>query len=224
MMGRLLDGRTPVRSEGYYLLKDQNEVVFSQSPPDHTELVTLESFTNALVEGCKQVVRSFAESSENKEVYAVSLDLFYRTFPDTLRLDEQFAEEMIRNRQLSVGDSIAYWSDAIHSDYALEPPFTYLKPAMEVFVQLEHYGSELTEECLDRLAELSSLDNLDRRDYEKMAFYIEALYFCGPFTVFCGPFTVEQKEVCIGISQKLTKEDEDDVLNEYAKELASIAS
>ncbi|WP_182914251.1 DUF4303 domain-containing protein [Paenibacillus sp. 1011MAR3C5] len=367
MIGRLLDGRTSIRNEGYYIMDDQNEVVFSKKAPIYTEIVTIERFTDALAEGCRHVLRSFAETSDNKQVYAFSLcadeyssiyvymntiscfektlekyqsknadykkqdriqslkyncgdfdfqfwqdhmgqngryvslfesiayrsedvdkgefeqaiagtavvafeagiiengyyvcaleamqrlvdegafdilnkaddfiaytftrndyldyglvmrktierDLFYRVFPDIQKSDEQFNEEMNRNRQLSVIDSIAYWSDAIHSDYSLEPPFTYVKPAMEVFVQLEHFGNELAKECLERLTALASLNSFDRKDYERLGFYIEALYFC-------GPLTSEQTKQCIEIGLKLTEAG--DILIEYAKELEAIAS
>lgn len=368
MIGRLLDGRTSIRNEGYYILDDQNEVVFSKSAPIQTEVVTLERFTEALAEGCRDVLRSFAETADNKQVYAFGLcadeyssiyvylntmscfektlgeyqsrnekykkqdhiqslkyncgdfdfgfwqdhmgqnrryvalfesianraadvnkeepeqayagtavvafeagiiengyyvcalkamqrlvnegafdildktddfiayaftrddctdygfvmrktidrDLFYRVFPDIQELDEQFNEEMNRNRHLSVADSIDYWSDAIHSDYSLEPPFTYIKPAMEIFLQLEHFGNELAKECLERLTALASLDHFDRKDYERLGFYIEALYFC-------GPLTSRQLKQCMEIGLKLTEVGEE-VLIEYAKELEVIAS
>ncbi|MFD0960700.1 hypothetical protein [Paenibacillus chungangensis] len=61
MIGRLLDGRSSIPNEGYYI---------------------------------------------------------YRVFPDIRELDEQFNEEMNRNRLLSVADSNEYWSDAIDSDYS----------------------------------------------------------------------------------------------------------
>ncbi|MEK3885649.1 DUF4303 domain-containing protein [Paenibacillus sp. PL2-23] len=368
MIGRLLDGRTSIRNEGYYILDDQNEVVFCREAPNQTEIVTLERFTDALAEGCRNIIRSFSETSDNKQVYVFALcadeynsirvyantkscfektlqeyqtrnadyekqdriqslkyncgdfdfefwqdhmglsgryislfesiayqaadvdkgdyeqpiagtaviafeagiiengyyvcalealqrlvneeafdildksddfiayaftrddytdygfvmrktidqDLFYRVFPDIKELDEQFNEEMNRNRNLSVGDFIDYWSDAIDSDYSLEPPFTYIKPAMEIFLQLERFGNELAKECLERLAALASLDHLDRKDYARLGFYIEALYFC-------GPLTSNQLKQCMEIGTKLSEAGEE-VLIEYAKELDAIAS
>jgi hypothetical protein len=368
MIGRLLDGRSSIPNEGYYILDDQNEVVFSKNVPNQTEIVTLERFTDALAEGCRNILRSFAETSDNKQVYVFALcadeynsiyvytntiscfentleeyqsrnddykkqdriqslkyncgdfdfqfwqdhmgingryislfesianrasdvdkresqqpiagsaviayeagiiengyyvcaleamqrlvnedafdilnrtddfiayaftgddctdygfvmrktidrDLFYRVFPDIRELDEQFNEEMNRNRHLSVANSIEYWSDAIHSNYSLEPPFTYSKPAMEIFLQLEHYGNELAMECLERLTALASLDHLESKDYERLGFYIEALYFC-------GPLTSNQLKQCMEIGIKLTEAGEE-VLIEYAKELEAIAS
>jgi len=73
MLGRLLDERTPLKNEGYYILNRDNQVIYDIKPPIQGEIVTIESFTNVLVEGCKQILHSFADSPENKEVYAVSL-------------------------------------------------------------------------------------------------------------------------------------------------------
>ncbi|MGI2294448.1 hypothetical protein [Paenibacillus sp. GXUN7292] len=53
--------------------------------------------------------------------------LVLQGIPGYSGIDEQFNEEMNRNRHLSVANSIDYWSDAIHSDYSLEPPFTYIQ-------------------------------------------------------------------------------------------------
>ncbi|WP_171056336.1 DUF4303 domain-containing protein [Paenibacillus sinopodophylli] len=349
------------------MIDDQNEVVFCKKPPAEVEIVTLGDFTNALVEGCKQVICSFAKTSDNKDVYAFNLytdehkficvymntlsyfentlakyqdryenyyeqheiqslkynsgdfdlqfgqdhmgeygryvtqfetiaycasdidkehaeqamegvpvvafeagiiedgyyvcaieamqrlvnedafnsldktdnfiayastgedgldydivmrktidaNLYYLVFPEMKESDEKFDEAINESKHLTVSDAISYWTDIIHNNNSLEPSFTYIKPTMEIFVQLERFGSELAQECLDKLTELPSLENLDNADYEKIGFYIEALYFC-------GSFTPEQMKQCVQIEQRFLEGD--DILIECANELKAIVS
>ena len=366
-LGRLLDGRTPLRSDGYYILNDNDQVIYVTQPPTQGEIVTIESFTSALIKGCKQIIHSFADSPDNKEVYAVSLyadehrsfyfylntlmcfnntlgeyqsknqeyfnkdriislkynygdfdfqfwqehmgeygryitlfekiadtaldmskdesaiivegvpivafeagiiedgyyicalramqqliaenvfdvlnktddfiacastgndyldyglvmrktineELFYRVFPDIKETDMQFEEAMKQYKHLSVADSIAYWSEAILSDYNLEPPYSYNKPEMEVFVQLEHFGNALAKECLERLSELARLDSIDMKNYKWVTFYVEALHFS-------GKLTTDQMEECKKIAVRLGEVDTD--LVDTARELVTLAS
>jgi hypothetical protein len=72
-IGRLLDERTPIYQEGYFVLCENNEAKFSLEKPEEIEVVTSDSFVNSLVEGCKNVINSFATSRDNKNVYAFNL-------------------------------------------------------------------------------------------------------------------------------------------------------
>lgn len=73
MLGRLLDGKTPIHKKGYYILCEDNIVRFSPNRPQNVETVHAQQFVDALVNGCKEIIRSFSNSPDNKEVYAFSL-------------------------------------------------------------------------------------------------------------------------------------------------------
>jgi hypothetical protein len=144
----------------------------------------------------------------------IDQELFYRVFPDLNELDTQFEEAMKQNMNLSVTDSIAFWSEAIEKDYRLEPPFTYSKSEMDVFVQLEQFGNVLAIECLDKLTELARLNSIDMKSYKWVTFYIEALHFA-------GKLTEDQAEQCKKIAVRLAEVDNDMI--DSAKELEALA-
>jgi hypothetical protein len=73
-------------------------LIIFQYKPDHIEIVTSESFVNTLVKNSKAVISSFAERSENKDVYVFNLqaDEFYNIniYINTL---EGFQQTLERN-------------------------------------------------------------------------------------------------------------------------------
>jgi hypothetical protein len=72
-LGRLLEERTPIDKDGYYLLCRGSIARYSRDIPSNIEVVTADSFINALVEGCKIAIQAFASSPKNKDVYAYNL-------------------------------------------------------------------------------------------------------------------------------------------------------
>jgi len=128
MLGRLLDDRKQLNIEGYYILCEDDQVIYDIEPPIQGEIVTIGRFTNALVEGCKQIIRSFADRPENKEVYAVSLYadehkniyLYLNTlgrFNETLRRyqsnnQEYFERDRIISLKYNCGDfDFQFWQE-----------------------------------------------------------------------------------------------------------------
>ncbi|REK75067.1 DUF4303 domain-containing protein [Paenibacillus paeoniae] len=367
MIGRLLDGRTPVASTGYYMLDEDGQVSYSTIRPS-VEVTTLESFTDALVEECKRIIQEFADSADNKEVYAFNLytdehrglyvymntescfketlssyqnekedeydrdrtiqlkynsgdfdfqfwfdtasesgrhidhfvkvhsavsyesketieeavigvpvaaiesgviddgyyvcvlntvkrliadqafgllnttsdfiafaacgddyvdysitmrktideDLFYQVFPDVKELDSKFEEVMKGNENLSLAESIAYWSDGILRESLGSEPYSFQKPFMEIFVQLSRFGNELAQESIERLTEIAAdLQGFDGEVREKMSFYLEALHFS-------GKLTPEQAEQCDAIADRL--EDADEAFRDEANMLRTFVS
>ena len=110
-LGRLLDERIPIRSEGYYILNDDDQVLYRTNPPTQGEIVTIESFTEALFEGCKQIVHTFAQGPDNKEVYALSLysdehRSFYVYLNTIKRFKETLSSYQSRNQEYSERDNI----------------------------------------------------------------------------------------------------------------------
>jgi len=73
-LGRLLDGRTPFDREGYYVLYEDDSAGYSVDKPGRAEIVRAADFVQALTEGCKTAIRTFAASADNKQVYALNLD------------------------------------------------------------------------------------------------------------------------------------------------------
>ncbi|MFF2885885.1 DUF4303 domain-containing protein [Paenibacillus sp. NPDC057967] len=354
MIGRLLDGRTPVSSTGYYMLDEEGQVSYSTTRPE-VEVTTLADFTDALVEGCQRKIQEFAGSADNHEVYAFNLytddhrglyvymntescfketlssyqsdnpdyndrdhiiqlkysqgdfdfqfwfegtdgparhidnfgkiasavsydsrenfeeavigapvaaiesgviengyfvcvlravqqliadhafdvlnttsdfiafatsgndytdynitmrktidkDLFYQVFPDVKESDAKLEEAMKDNENLSLAESIAYWSDAIDRESLEFEPYSFMKPFMEIFVQLSHFGNELAQESIERLTEIAAgSQGFDQEAYNKMSFYLEALHFS-------GTLTPEQAEQCRVIANRLEEADKE---------------
>ncbi|WP_165452650.1 DUF4303 domain-containing protein [Paenibacillus thalictri] len=366
-IGRLLDERTPIDQEGYFVLCDDNEAKFSLEKPEGIKIVTSECFANALAEGCKFVVNTFASSTDNDKVYVFNLyadehnsifiylntmdqfkgileryqnkypgkyqdisdknslkysqgdfnfqfwhehmgehgrlihdferlaylvmdldegesdlneddtpilafeagiikdgyyllalkatvqlinekafgplnktenfiafastgndymdysltmrktieqELFYDVFPNIKEKDAQYREELEKNAQLSVGEYLDYWNDAVHSGYRLDIPFKYIKSELEIFLQLERFGDELASECIDRLKQINYNVSLERKQFESIYFYIEALHFA-------GILSEEQKHNCSIVADLMSSCKND--LKEAAKELLNFA-
>ncbi|OAB38769.1 hypothetical protein PMSD_07105 [Paenibacillus macquariensis subsp. defensor] len=145
---------------------------------------------------------------------SISSELFYEIFPDIREKDIEFNEEMKKNQHLSVNEYFDNWSDAMNSDYRLETPFTFLKSEIEVFLQMEHLGDALAQECLERINKILDVEDLERKDYNHMYFYIEALHFS-------GKLTEEQRKDCSIIADRMITRSTDvnDSLIETSQEL-----
>ncbi|OAB41718.1 DUF4303 domain-containing protein [Paenibacillus glacialis] len=359
-LARLLEERTPIDKEGYFVLCEENKAKYSLTKPFDIESITAEHFVDALVEGCKVAIESFASGSDNKEIYvfnlyadehncfyiyintldsfkktlesypkqrnpyeintlkynqgdfgfqlwqehmgvhgqivesfenlaelvshsdqesfsdddvpiiafeagiiksgfqllaikavlrlisdnafeslnttenfiafaatgddyidysivmrkSISSELFYEIFPDIREKDIQFNEEMKKNQHLSVNEYLAYWSDAMNSNYRLKTPFSFLKSEIEVFKQMEHFGDALAQECLERIKKILDVEDLERKDYDHIYFYVEALHFS-------GKLTEEQLKDCSIIADRMITRslDDDDGLKETSQEL-----
>lgn len=72
-LGRKLAGQTPIAKEGYYVLHEDERVSRSHTVPDGVPTITAERFVQELVDGCKIIIREFADSPENKDVYVFNL-------------------------------------------------------------------------------------------------------------------------------------------------------
>jgi len=362
-----MDGRTPVKSNGYYVLTDQDEVVFRKEPPANVQLVTVDGFARALTEGCRHLVKDFAESSDNEQVYAFCLytneykeiliymntlarfektlesyktnsnkgydeeetqilkyhcgdfdfqlwnehmgesgriveyfekisrqdpelkeadaedehfdgepiavfeegiivdgyyvsviraiqqlteegafdaldkaenfiayastdnayldyglvmrktidqRLFYQLFPDMKESDARFKEAIEGTKQLSLAEAAEYWLNATYRDYDLQPPYSF-KSVMDVFTQLQTYGSELVKVSLDCLQGLARVTNLEDKEHNRLAYYLEALYFCGPLTSY-------ETERCREVARNMELSP-NELIREYGKELETFA-
>lgn len=363
-LGRLIEERTPIQQEGYYILHEDYQAGYSKQKPVNVEIVTQEIFLNALVEGCKEVIRAFSNRPDNKGVYAFCLyadeqgsiyiymntlecfedtlkkyqagnpryyemnninslkyskgdfqlqfwqehmgvhgqyvekferlldliwdldrndsvivdgepiiafeagimksgfqvlalkavlqlvsdhafdslnktdnfiayastgddyidysivmrktidqELFYRIFPEDKEKDQQFEALMKQHQHQAVGEFIAFWSDTIQSDARLTLPFTYYKSEIEVFKQLERYGNALAEECIERLIEILGSDSLERQEFNRIYFYVEALYFA-------GKLTEVQAEKCRLIAKRMIEKTAD--LKDTSAELSAL--
>lgn len=126
MIGRVLDERTPIYNEGYYILTDADEVRFSTERPRELEIVTVEKFTQILVEGSKNIIKTFANSHHNKDVYVVALHVdeypYVRVYMNTLdcfkttlhtyqeNSSNYYTNEGIRSLKYNRGDfDFEYW-------------------------------------------------------------------------------------------------------------------
>jgi hypothetical protein len=126
MIGRVLDERTPIYNDGYYILTDADEVGFSTDRPDHIEVVSVEKFTQILVEGSKNIIKTFANSHHNKDVYVVALHVdeypYVRVYMNTLdcfkttlhtyqeNRSNYYTNEEIRSLKYNRGDfDFQYW-------------------------------------------------------------------------------------------------------------------
>lgn len=143
--------------------------------------------------------------------------LFYQVFPDVRETDAKFEEAMKANEGLSLAESIAYWSDAIDSGSLESEPYSFMKPIMEVFVQLSRYGNELAQESIERLTEIAAgSQDFDQKDLNKIGFYLEALHFS-------GTLTPEQAEQCRVIANQLVEKDKESFQSD-ADELRALLS
>lgn len=133
MIGRVLDERTPIYNDGYYILSDADEVIFSPERPNQVEVVSVEKFTQILVEGSKNIIKTFANSHHNKDVYAVALHVdeypYVRVYMNTLdcfkttlhtyqeNSSNYYTNEEIRSLKYNRGDfDFEYW-DKHMGDY-----------------------------------------------------------------------------------------------------------
>lgn len=126
MIGRVLDEKTPIYNDGYYILSDADEVIFSTERPNQIEVVTVEKFTQILVEGSKNIIKTFANSHHNKDVYVVALHVdeypYVRVYMNTLdcfkttlhtyqeNSSNHYTNEKIRSLKYNRGDfDFEYW-------------------------------------------------------------------------------------------------------------------
>lgn len=72
-LGRKFEGRTPIDTEGYYVLHRNEEISRSLTVPKGVPMITAARFVQALADGCGTIIRAFARRPENKDVYAFSL-------------------------------------------------------------------------------------------------------------------------------------------------------
>ncbi|MBB3108811.1 hypothetical protein FHS18_000863 [Paenibacillus phyllosphaerae] len=75
-LGRLIDERTSYHKDGYYILCEDNILRYSDTKPNNIEIITSERFVDALADGCRTTIANFAETAENKDVYAFNLFIF----------------------------------------------------------------------------------------------------------------------------------------------------
>lgn len=75
-------------------------------------------------------------------------------------------------------------------------PFNFNKTEIEIFLQMEHFGNTLAQECLRRLKESLKVEDLEKEDYDRICYYIEAMHFS-------GKLTKEQKEECSFIANRI---------------------
>ncbi|WP_186323513.1 DUF4303 domain-containing protein [Paenibacillus xylanexedens] len=120
-LGRILDGRIPLRKEGYFILHEGNQISYDTSVPADVAIVTATDFTHALVEGCKCILNTFSQRSENEQVYAFNLYAdeqysFYiymntnSSFLETLEEYEYTEPTEINALKYNPGDfSFQYW-------------------------------------------------------------------------------------------------------------------
>ncbi|CAH1232547.1 hypothetical protein PAECIP111891_07037 [Paenibacillus allorhizoplanae] len=117
-LGRLLDEKTPIYQEGYYVMCEGDEAKFSIEKPEGVELITAEVFIRELVEGCKFVIQSFAEGPDNKNVYAFNLysdeHNSYYIYMNTL---DRFANTLERYRGGKYGDKYQEVSEVLSLKY-----------------------------------------------------------------------------------------------------------
>jgi hypothetical protein len=163
---------------------------------------------------------AFASTGNNYLDYSltmrktINLELFYEIFPDIREKDLQFNVEMDKNRHLSVSEYLDYWTAAVHDGYSLESPYKYVKSELDIFKQLERFGNNLANECLERLKRFTYDEGLERKDYEKIYYYVEALHFSGHLTEM-------QRIECSLIADQMTKSKND--LTEATKFLTLIS-
>jgi hypothetical protein len=138
MIGRVLDERTPIYNDGYYILTDADEVGYTTERPRELEIVTVEKFTQILVEGSKNIIKTFANSHHNKDVYAVALHVdeypYVRVYMNTLdcfkttlhtyqeNSSNYYTNEAIRHLKYNLGDfDFEYWDKHMgeHGKYIL---------------------------------------------------------------------------------------------------------
>ncbi|OAB38770.1 hypothetical protein PMSD_07110 [Paenibacillus macquariensis subsp. defensor] len=72
-LARILEERTPMDKEGYFVLYEGSKAKYSLTKPVDIETITAEHFVDVLVEGCKVAIESFANTLDNKDVYAFNL-------------------------------------------------------------------------------------------------------------------------------------------------------
>ncbi|RKN64900.1 DUF4303 domain-containing protein [Paenibacillus ginsengarvi] len=367
-LGRMIEGKTPLSQEGYYVLSEENCVTYSSVKPESAELITVDRFTEALVQGCKSIIHSFANGPDNKEVYVFNLnadehssifiymntiprfeetlagyrsrygekyndfgeinslkynqgdfdfqfwpegepgriveafetiaygaddaddaeqadfdeeedkpvfafeagvirdgyyaialkavrllieenafaplnktenfivfastgndyldygtvmrktiapELLYGVFPDLREKDRQFEQELDQIRHLPISDYLNHWIPAVHSSYTSVSPYLYDKSEYDIFLQLERFGNELAQECLNRLEQLDYGRELSREESDLLYYYAEALHFS-------GELTREQKEQCLELARMMGQAEDD--LADISKEMAEIAS
>jgi hypothetical protein len=70
---QLLDGNPTRVESGYYIKTDDERIVYADKVPSDVQLVTFQELEDALFEGCKYVINEFANSENNKDVYAFNL-------------------------------------------------------------------------------------------------------------------------------------------------------
>ncbi len=108
-----MEGRTSFEREGYYVLYEDKSAGYSRSQPDGVEIVNADQFVEALVEGCRNALRTFAASDDNRQVYAFSLNADdYFSFYIYLNTLERF-EEVLSDYQADNADY--YHADRIES-------------------------------------------------------------------------------------------------------------
>ncbi|MCM3749495.1 hypothetical protein M3223_19260 [Paenibacillus pasadenensis] len=120
--------------------------------------------------------------------------LLYELFPELKDKDEAFAAEMKKNRHLTAAEYLDYWMEAFKDSQTQTFPFTHLKCEMDLFVQMEHLGPSLAEECLLRLQPLANKPELYYMHTSIMDIYVEALHFA-------GPLTAEHRACCFSLAE-----------------------
>lgn len=142
-------------------------------------------------------------------------DVFYTVFPDLRDMDARFEAWVSQNRRLSAGDVLDHLQDIFLDNYNSSFPFSVNRCAYDIFEQLGHLGNSLAEECLKRLHNYTTtIEQLDREQFDLISSYIEALYFA-------GELTLEQKSACSQLANRFLEQDED--LIDIARELNALS-
>ncbi len=72
-IGRLLSGLPPINKPGYYLVCEEGQIRYSAEKPHSVQIIDADTFIDTLVQGCREAIRIFADSPDNREVYVFCL-------------------------------------------------------------------------------------------------------------------------------------------------------
>lgn len=177
-------------------------------------LLTLRAMQRLITEGELESLNTtedfiaFASTGNNDVDYSIVMPktiepaLFAKIFPFDHAKDLKFRELMLQNQHFSVTEYLDYWSDAVLSSYSETIPYIYGKSDLEVFIQMEHLGNALAQECIQRLNPLIDLEIIEIENYYFIYYYIEALHFA-------GPLTKQQLDDCKQLANRMNERGED---------------
>lgn len=188
-------------------------------------LLTLKAMQQLIAEGALDLLNTtenfiaFASAGNSYTDYSIVMPktiepaLFAELFPFDHEKDLQFRALMLQNQHLSASEYLDYWSEAVLSGYYDTIPYIYGKSDLEVFIQMEHLGNALAQECIQRLKQLIDIEMIELENYYFIYYYIEALHFA-------GPLTEQQLEDCQQLAKRMNERGED--LEDAFRELNAV--